>query len=284
MNTTDYFLNPFNWSFIGLSVCLVFILCHFLLLKTTTIQKVYFSLSIGLIYLVLGTPIADLENFGLHSVTMLQHIILLMVSPILLLKSLPSKAFENRLFNRLKIINNPTKYFVITWLIGAVTMWTGHFLSAAMMSSKNGLAICGISVPKNSWVAQIPEAPIYILLFLAGFLLALPVFHPNKAKRLQALKSVIYLFTACVSCSALGLYVTFMASSASMAEAIPFFATLRNPIPMSIKTDQELAGLMMWVPGCILYVISSIEILLHWYDENPVVNESQLVESYISDK
>jgi cytochrome c oxidase assembly factor CtaG len=55
-------------------------------------------------------------------------------------------------------------------------------------------------------------------------------------------------------------------------------------MPMSVRTDQEIAGLMMWVPGCILYVISSVELLLHWYDDNPAVDEKQLIEIVISDK
>lgn len=284
MNTADYFLNPHNWSFTGL-FCLVLIISgYFLLFKTSSIQKVLFCTATVLIYLILGSPIADLDNYGLHSVTMLQHIILLMVSPILILKSLPSKTFDNKFFNNISLFKEPKKYFIITWIIGALAMWMGHFLSAAMMSSKYGLVICGISATKNSWVSQIPEASIYSLLFVAGFLLALPVFHPNKTKRLHPLKSVVYLFTACVSCSALGLYVTFMASSASMSEAIPIFATYRNPIPMSVRTDQEIAGLMMWVPGCILYVVSSVVIMLHWYDHNPALEKNQLLETSISDK
>ncbi|GGG49295.1 cytochrome c oxidase assembly protein [Bizionia arctica] len=284
MNATDYFLNPYNWSFTGLLALVLVLLLYLLLLKTSNTQKVLFCSASLLIYLVLGSPIADLDNYGLHSVSMLQHIILLMVSPILILKSLPLKAIDNKFFNIIPLFNNPKKYFIITWVIGAIAMWTGHFLSAAMMSSKYGIAICGITASKNSWLAHFPETPVFVLLFVAGFLLALPVFHPNKSKRLHPLKSVVYLFTACVSCSALGLYVTFMANSASMLEAIPVFATFRNPVPMSVRTDQELAGLMMWVPGCILYVLSSVEIMLHWYDANPDIDKKQLIEVPISDK
>lgn len=284
MNATDYFLNPYNWSLIGFLCLIVLALGFLLLFKTSNIQKVLFCTAMVLIYFVLGSPISNLTNYGLHSVTMLQHIVLLMISPILILKSLPLKSIDNDFFNKLGVFNEPKKYFAVLWVIGALVMWLGHFLSAAIMSSRYGLVICGINVPKNSFILQIPEASIYILLFIAGFLMVLPIFHPNKSKRLHPVKSVIYLFAACVSCSSLGLYVTFMAFSTSMVEAIPVFATFRNPMPMSVRTDQEIAGLMMWVPGCILYVISSVELLLHWYDDNPVVDEKQLIEVVISDK
>lgn len=284
MNAMDYFLNPNNWSFSGLLFLILLISAYLLLWETSAMQKILFSSATVLIYLVLASPIATLERFGLHSISMLQHIVLLMISPILILKSLPLKVIDNKFFNRLSLFNKPKKYFVLTWIIGALAMWLGHFLSAAIMSSKFGIAICGINAPENSVLAQIPEALIYSLLFVAGILLALPVFHPNKKKCLHPVKGVVYLFSACVSCSVLGLYVTFMGSSASMAEAIPVFTTLRNPIPMSVRTDQEIAGLMMWVPGCILYVTSSIEILLPWYDKNPIIAEKELLKVSISDR
>jgi len=285
MSATDYFSNPYNWSFIGFLFLIAFILTYLLLFKTTTsIQKLLFCTAMVLMYLVLGSPISNLTNYGLHSISMLQHIVLLMVAPILIIKSLPLKTIDNKFFNKLGVFNQPKKYFILIWIIGALVMWLGHYLSAAIMSSKYGLVICGINIPKNSFLLQIPEVSIYTLLFLAGFLMTLPVFHPNKNKRLHPVKSVIYLFTACISCSILGLYVTFMAASTSMAEAIPIFASFRNPLPMSVRTDQEIAGLMMWVPGCILYVISSVEILFHWYDDNPAIDEIQQLKASISDK
>ena len=284
MSAIDYFSNPYNWSFIGFLFLIVFILTYLLLFKTTSIQKVLFCTAMVLMYLVLGSPISNLTNYGLHSISMLKHIVLLMVSPILIIKSLPLKSIDNKFFNKLGVFNQPKKYFILIWVIGALVMWLGHFLSAAIMSSKYGLVICGINIPKNSFRLQIPEVSIYTLLFLAGFLMTLPVFHPNKNKRLHPVKSVMYLFTACISCSILGLYVTFMASSTSMAEAIPIFASFRNPMPMSVRTDQEIAGLMMWVPSCILYVISSVEILFHWYDDNPVMDEIQQLNTSILDK
>ena len=83
MSATDYFLNPYNWSFIGFLFLIAFILAYLLLFKTTSIQKVLFCTAMVLMYLVLGSPISNLTNYGLHSISMLQHIVLLMVSPIL---------------------------------------------------------------------------------------------------------------------------------------------------------------------------------------------------------
>ena len=40
----------------------------------------------------------------------------------------------------------------------------------------------------------------------------------------------------------------------------------------------------MWVPSCILYVISSVEILFHWYDDNSAIDEIQQLKASLSDK
>ncbi|GAA4279647.1 hypothetical protein GCM10022260_00680 [Gaetbulibacter aestuarii] len=145
-------------------------------------------------------------------------------------------------------------------------MWGGHFLNAAMVASKSGMFESGIHAGQEKWLSAVPFWPMYILFFVTGFLFALPVFHPEKGKRLHPVKSVIYLFTACVSCSILGLYITFMASSPSVTNNFQMFSDPNHLISITPKTDQEIAGLLMWVPGCILYVISSMGLLLPWYD------------------
>ena len=265
----DFFLTPNNWSFIGLFLSLLAISSYLVLLKTKTSEKVCFVILTVIIYFTFGSPIALLKNYGLHSVTMLQHIVLLMIAPLLLLKAIPPGIFSNSKSFKLKILDQPKKYYLQFWLLSAVMMWGGHFLSAAILSSETGTAICGITAARDSWITAIPESFILILLLISGILFALPVFNPLKSKRLAPLKSVVYLFTACVSCSLLGLFVAFSASTDTLGSSEIVFTTLKNPVPLSLRTDQELAGMLMWVPGCILYVLASVSILLNWYEENP---------------
>lgn len=279
MTNIDFFVTPGNWSFVGLMLSMIFIALYLLFLKTKTSQKIYFILLIVVLYISFGSPIALLRNYGLHSITMLQHIVLLMISPILLLKSLPSYRISNSGKLKLSIFNQSQKYYLLFWVLSAMMMWGGHFLSAAILSAETGTVICGISAARDSWITAIPESLIIALLFISGILFSLPVFNPNKKARLKPLKSVIYLFTACISCSLLGLYVAFSASTDALSTSISAFTTLRSPLPLSLRTDQELAGMLMWVPGCILYVLASVSILLNWYEENPIENSEKAIHS-----
>ena len=284
MNAAAYFFNPSNWSFPGLILIVCLFGLYLVALRSKNYQKVLFGIALSLLYLVLGSPLANLPQFGLHSITMLQHITLLMLVPVLLLRAIPLEAFNNLGLNTKRTSGWANKYYLIAWSVGAVAMWGGHFLSAAITSAKTGTAICGIVLQQGSWIKSIPEALVFGLLLLAGLFFALPVFHPDPSKRLQPIQCVIYLFTSCVSCSLLGLYVVFSATSASLAEALPVFNTLRNPFPISVRTDQEMAGMLMWVPGCIFYVIASVDIMLRWYDTNPNSEVKESMALKVSEK
>ena len=265
MNGIEYFSTITNWSLEGLLLVVAIWLCYTFVFKATKLQNLQFSVLLLLFYIGFGSPLADLPNYGMHSVSMFQHIILLMIAPVLFLKAIPQ---DSRLATRLNsVFSGVNKYFMFVWIVGAIAMWGGHFLSAGIYSAKLGTSICGISLPATSWIKSVPLIAVDMVLFAAGLLCNMPVFHPNPKKRLKAVQSVAYLFSSCLVCSVLGLYVAFSATSAAMIDAAPVFTTLRNPVAMSVRTDQELAGMLMWVPGCILYIIASIEIVLTWFNE-----------------
>ena len=280
MSFTIYFLDPANWSIIGLIVTILDFAGYLLFFKTNTSQKVFMLLALSLIYMALGSPIGSLTSFGLHSITMLKQIVLLMVAPIFLLRAFPSRAANEKrlgsLYNWLPGetmgIKN-TNYFIATWILMSAVMWGGHFLSAGKLSAQLGHAICGLSLQSNSWVTHVPNGLIFSILLVVGIIGLLPVFHPMPEKRLKPVQAVAYLFTACLVCTVLGLYVAFSATSAPNIEAVPVFDTVLSPLPMSLRTDQELAGMLMRVPGCIIYVISAVEILLSWYNAAPATSK-----------
>ena len=274
MSGIDYFLTITNWSLEGLLLAVAIGLCYSLVFRATKLQNLWFALLLLLVFIGFGSPLADLPNYGMHSVSMFQHIILLMIAPVLFLKAIPQDSWLAVKLN--SVFSGVNNYFMIVWIIGALAMWGGHFLSAGIYSAKLGTSICGISLPTSSWIKSVPLIGVNIVLFVAGLLCNMPVFHPNPKKRLKAVQSVAYLFSACIVCSVLGLYVAFSATSASMIDASPVFTTLRNPVAMSVRTDQELAGMLMWVPGCILYIIASIEIVLTWFAE-PVKSKEEKI-------
>ncbi|WP_198439814.1 cytochrome c oxidase assembly protein [Pareuzebyella sediminis] len=263
MSGMEYFLRFENWS-AGWLLFFVFLwISHVVVLKSSRVHKVCFASGLFILYLVFGSPLALLSEYGLHSTAMVKQMLIVMVAPILILNGVPKNIFAGSMRNDFWNSGNSKKLVMVAWFLGALAMWGGHFFGAIVMSAKTGLAICGISAPIEGWFSAVPENLILAVLLLMGVLFALPVFNPNRSHRIGALQSVAYLFTSCVSCSILGLYVTFSAVSNATLNT----TTLRNPFSLSSIADQELAGMLMWVPGCFLYVFLCMAILMRWYDE-----------------
>ncbi len=264
MSLKDYFLISENWSLAWAIVLIILFVGYVIGLRPGFKKQLFMLGACTLTYLTLGSPLQGLLNFGLHSVVMLQQVVILMVVPLFIWAGIPSK-------NCLKIGRKlPPQYknaLVITiWFIGTLSMWIAHFMSAASLSARSGLAICGIVMAPNTWLTKIPNTLLLLVLLGIGILFLFPVFTKNINFKLKPLNAVIYLFTACVSCSLLGLWVAFSAASTVVTEVAPLLTTLRNPLPLSLKTDQELAGMIMWVPGCVLYVATSAHIALKWLE------------------
>jgi cytochrome c oxidase assembly factor CtaG len=43
---------------------------------------------------------------------------------------------------------------------------------------------------------------------------------------------------------------------------------IRNKWKISAAVDQQIAGLIMWVPCCLIYLTASMILLIKWFDEN----------------
>jgi cytochrome c oxidase assembly factor CtaG len=259
MNVIDYFFTAHYWSISWFLILAGTFMAYYLAIKPVRQQWASLFIAFSLFYMAVGSPLAHLPQFGLHSMAMLQQILLLLVIPVFLWKALPARY-------GIALLSTFSNGFIYAWFIGATAMWGAHFLSAAQLSAITGNAICGISASASSWVTSIPKEVLLGVLLVSGILFTEPVFNPCPERRIAPLPSVVYLFLSCASCSLLGLWVVFSASSATAESMIPLVSSFNNPLPLSPKADQELAGMLMWVPGCVLYVTASVHILLKWLE------------------
>ncbi len=260
MKLTEFFLQQQNWSLALAAAMIVLYSFYSFILKPKLGKALSMASAMILIYLVLGSPLNSMLHFGLHSVFMIQQIIMLMVVPVFLWNALPEKV-------HFSFLKNTRNSYLVAWFIGVTAMWAGHFISAWKMASETGISICGITASSHSWVSYIPTSFLLMVMLLAGMVFVQPVFHPNTSRRItNPLNRVAYLFTSCVSCSLLGLWVVFTAVFAPDNNVFVELIRMGSPVSLSLKTDQELAGMIMWVPGCVFYVLASAQIMLNWLD------------------
>lgn len=89
-------------------------------------------------------------------------------------------------------------------------------------------------------------------------------------QRLSPLAGIGYLFTACTACNALGIILTFSPVTVCSvymhpADPLGMLATIRGDWGISHEKDQQIDGLLMWVPMCLIYLSAIFGQLARWF-------------------
>lgn len=248
------------WSFDLSSVSLM-LLIIFYVLKTKRIKKSILISILALLILCFFSPLHILSAHYLFSAHMLVHVILLLcVGPLLILSLSPHRKQLVRLFSFLK------QHPAVGWLAGVGIMWFWH-----------------IPLLFNTVMAQSHQSSFYFVsivetlsLMVAGFLFSAPIIHPGKEYRIDALSGVVYLFTACIGCSLLGLLISFAPAGTyhhflSMHDAWGLNEIILQQWGLTQAIDQQAAGLIMWVPCCLFYVTGAMYLLVQWFKQKEEV-------------
>jgi cytochrome c oxidase assembly factor CtaG len=129
-----------------------------------------------------------------------------------------------------------------------------------------------------------PVFAVQILsLITAGAAFWWPVFCPIVQRRMQPHLATGYLFAGCLGCTLLGIYVAFSpipvcplyCHPTGSAEVINLIDQQWGFTP---RADQQVGGLLMWVPACLVYLSAIIASLRSWY-QDPYQNGSPSIPS-----
>lgn len=134
----------------------------------------------------------------------------------------------------------------LTWFAGMGGMWIWHLPSlhhAAASSPALG-------------VLQ------FVCFFCTGLIFWWPIYAPIVTERMPPVPcAVFYLASGCLGCTLLGILIAFAPLSFFAAPASHQHAALA---PWS-SSDQTLGGLLMWVPGCLIYLTAIMFMFARWY-------------------
>ncbi len=224
-----------------------------------------FCAGVLVLLLALVSPIDTLGDEYLFSAHMLQHLLLILVVPPLLLTGTPAGLLQKTLHWPLiawleKLLRQP----LTAWLLGTGTLWVWHvpaFYNAALANERVHVVqhLCFLVTAAIFWW---------------------PVLSPLQVNRLPPLGVVLYLFAAALASSVLGIYLTFTPPGLYPAYMRPDDAAgilhyIRNGWGISAAGDQQLAGLIMWVPGGLVYLGAILGVLIRWYSAPDLEDESE---------
>src|SRR5207302_54415 len=94
---------------------------------------------------------------------------------------------------------------------------------------------------------------------VSGTIFWWPVLGSLEERRLAPVAAISYLFSACTACSLLGAAITFAPAGLYTAYLQPedrlgILRLVRYGWQLDPKSDQQLGGMLMWVPGCLIYL------------------------------
>jgi putative membrane protein len=233
----------------------------------------YEALAVLLLVLALCcfSPLAVLSEYYLLSAHMCVHVLLLLVAgPLLLL--LLSKG-------RSAPIRYAADQPLAAWLAGVATMWFWHVPPVF-----NFFMDINAHQGTGAFVLKPLQLIEQLSLVGSGCLFASPfVYGSANAGVMSTPKGVLYLFTACVGCSLLGLLITFAPAGIYHHYLAGFDERHLNAMiagrwGLTRTVDQQIAGLIMWVPCCFVYVAGALFLLIKWFNESGrVAGETQSI-------
>jgi putative membrane protein len=211
-----------------------------------------FLLGSLVLFIALCSPIETLGDGYLLSAHMIQHLLITMVAPPLLLIGTPRWLFRPLLRLPLaqpigRLITNPI-----------VTFFSFNIVFAAW------------HIPPY-YEATLRSTPIHVLEHLMFIVTATltwwPVFSPmDELPRLPDPAQCLYLFLESIPPTILGALITFAGWV-----LYPTYARAPRVWGISPAIDQQAAGLIMWIPGALVYLLVLTVVFFRWFNNEEYV-------------
>jgi len=267
MTTLDFLFENWHLNIFSLIITVLLISFH-LITNGYRLRKKSLNFFGGIFLLLLSTfsPLDYLGRNYLFSAHMVEHIILLLVIPPMLLTG-TSKEFLLKVFSREKyqkagkIIFNP----FIAWFFGVGSMWFWHI---------------PVFFRLIKFYPVVHFVQMFSLLIL-GLIFIWPVFTPVQFKKIDALQSTFYLFSACVGCTILGILITFAPAGLYTVyytgNNTAVLNLIQNRWGITSEIDQQMGGLIMWVPACFVYLTNIMITLFKWYKKSEFDDSDEII-------
>ena len=213
--------------------------------SVSTSRKISFFASLLVVFGSLNGPLHDLSDTYLFSAHMIQHLLLTMLFPPLIIFGVPGWMLRPLLRNRMifavaRFLTKPLICFTIFNLV--IAGWhLPVFYNAAMANHNIHILehLMFMSAAVLMWwpvTSQLPELP-----------------------RLSYPGQMLYCFLMIIPMSIVAVYI-------SMAEQVlyPAYSAAPRITSLSPLDDQLLGGLIMWVPGGMIFMIIMTVIFFKW--------------------
>jgi len=218
---------------------------HRLRKEPTLTQKMFFFAGLFVMFASLNGPIHDLSDYYLFSAHMVQHLLLTLAMPPLLLAGVPGWMWRPLLTRR------------------AVAPIARFFTRAPIAFVTFNIVMAGWHLPPL-YNAAMANHDIHILEHLMFMAAAVLMWWPLLSQlpefpRLAYPGQMLYSFLMSIPMSIVAVYI-------AMSDHVlyPAYAAAPRILPISPLEDQLLGALIMWIPGGIIFMIIMTVVFFKW--------------------
>ncbi len=224
-------------------------------------QMIAFLLGVNIIFLALFTPLDKLADDYLFSAHMVLHLLLSFAGAPLMVLGTPGWLVQPLLRNR--VVLKLGQFFtmpIVAGLLFNANLWFWH--------------------APPTYNAMISNLPLHIfshLLFVStGVLFWWPLLSPLKdgLPPLSIGKKIAYLFFSDMPMVLLGAGLTFTSPLYTRYIHAPRIWGI------SPEVDQQLGGLLMWIPGSIFFIVVVSILFIRWMQEQDARQRAEEAEMY----
>jgi putative membrane protein len=224
----------------------------------TPAQRLAYFSSLALLFLTLNGPLHDLSDFYLFSGHMVQHLILTLVVPPLMIVGTPGWMLrpmlrKPALFATARKLTSITSCFVLFNVV--LAFW--HLPPLYNLA----LANHGIHILQH------------LMFIAASVLMWWPLLSPlPELPRAAYPAQMLYCFLMVIPMSIISIYI-------AMADTLlyPAYATAPRIMGITPMEDQQYGGLIMWIPGGVFFYAVMTVVFFKWSSRGEDTEESAQV-------
>lgn len=221
-------------------------------------QKLAYFSSLALLFLTLNGPLHDLSDFYLFSGHMVQHLILTLVVPPLMIVGTPGWMLRP-LLRRAPVFAAARKFTSIAWcfVIFNVVLAFWHLPPLYNLA----LANHGVHILQH------------LMFIAASVLMWWPLMSPlPELPRAAYPAQMLYCFLMVIPMSIISIYI-------AMADTLlyPAYAAAPRILGITPMQDQQYGGLIMWIPGGVFFYAVMTVVFFKWSNRGEDTEESAQV-------
>ncbi len=230
-------------------------------------KRTSFFTGLFVIFIALQSPLDNLSEHML-SFHQLQHFLLRMLAPLLILLGAPL---------------TPMLRGLPPWILqGFVKPTVRHPLARAIYEKLTNPVITVVIFMGVLYLWQFPggfnlalrnefvHAMMHMTMMSSGFIFYWAVIDPApRRSRIHYGVRVLYLGLIVLPNTILGAVITF-----SKSIIYTGYEDVYQPFDMSLLTDQQIGGLLLWVPGDMMSILVAGIVMIMWYEREEGANQA----------